>query len=356
MSAKVQRTPIPDSALNHALELLEAGIHLSRNQSRAAFDLLMDGTATADQMERLLLALRSLGETSEEIAGAADSLRAVMVRLSARPGALVDTCGTGGGRITTFNISSASSFVAAGAGVRVAKHGNRSHTTRSGSADLFESLGVDIGLSAERAGEVLGQIGLVFLFAPQYHPAMRHVGPTRKKLGVSTIMNLVGPLANPAGVRRQVMGVFDATKGPTVADALLRLGAEHAVVVHAQTGMDEISPSGMTDIWEVKEDRITHWLLDPEEFGLACHDLPALAGGDSSLNAARVERLLSRERDDDVGRCAVLLNAAAAIYVAEQGISFSEAVDRARSSLENGAAEKVLHDLRREGTREAGSK
>lgn len=307
----------------------------------------MEGAATATEMEDLLLALRTKGETSEEVAGAAESLRTFMVRVTARPEGLIDTCGTGGGGTTTFNISSASSFIAVGAGVRIAKHGNRSHTTRSGSADLFESLGIDIGLPPARAASVLEEVGLVFLFAPQYHPAMRHLAPTRKKLGVSTVMNLVGPLVNPAGVRRQVMGVYERAKGPLVASALAQLGADHAIVMHAEVGMDEISPAGGTEIWEVQKGGVTHWLLDPAQFGLASDDLSGLAGGDPGANADRVERLLDGDEGDETGRCAVLLNAAAAIYVAEEGMTFSEAVDRARGSLESGEAKRVLDRLRR---------
>lgn len=328
------------------LRRVEEGGHLTRHQARSAFDILVEGAASPAEMERLLLGLRSKGETAEEIAGAAESLRAIMVRITARPERLIDTCGTGGGGTSTFNISSAASFVAAGAGARIAKHGNRSHTTRSGSADLFESLGIDIALPPERAEVVLEEVGLVFLFAPQYHPAMRHIAPTRKKLGVSTVMNLVGPLANPAAVRRQVMGVFDRRKGPLVAAALAGLGTDHAIVLHAAVGMDEVSPSGVTEIWEVREGNVGYWRLDPASFGFACDDLEALAGADPASNAERVERLLAGAREDVAGRCAVLLNATAAIYVAEGAISFSEAADRARLSLEGGAALAVLEKLR----------
>jgi anthranilate phosphoribosyltransferase len=306
----------------------------------------MEGRAMPGEMEALLLGLRAKGETAEEIAGAAESLRAVMVRITARRDRLIDTCGTGGGGVSTFNISSAASFIAVAAGVRIAKHGNRSHTTRSGSADLFESLGIDIGLTPDRAETVLEDVGLVFLFAPQYHPAMRHIAPTRKKLGVSTVMNLVGPLVNPAAVRRQVMGVFAASRGPLVAEALANLGAERAIVMHAKVGMDEISPAGETEIWEITGQQVRHWVLEPADYGLACDDIEALAGGDPSVNAARVEQLLSGDEGDRPGRCAVLLNAAAAIYVSEDGTSFADAVGRARRALESGGAREVLEKLR----------
>jgi anthranilate phosphoribosyltransferase len=334
------------SPLPEAINTVLAGRSLSQEETRLAFDVLMEGNAHPTDIERLLLGLRAKEESAEEVAGAAESLRGVMLRLTTSQERLIDTCGTGGGGTRTFNISSAASFIAAGAGVRIAKHGNRSHTTRSGSADLFESLGVDIALPPDRAVEVLDRVGLVFLFAPQYHPAMRHVAPVRKKLGVSTIMNLVGPLSNPAGVRRQVMGVFDRSRGPIVAEALSRLNTRHAVVIHAQIGMDEISPAGETEVWEVRNDRVTSWTIAPSWLGLACEDLHALEGGEPEENARRVERLLEDSRHDEAGRCAVLLNAAAAIYVSEDGLTFPDAADRARTSLETGAARSVLANLR----------
>jgi anthranilate phosphoribosyltransferase len=304
------------------------------------------GQASPTQIAALLVGLRVKGETPEEVAGAADALRQVMVRLPVTSRRrLVDTCGTGGGRVGTVNISTPAAFVAAGAGASVAKHGNRSFTSRCGSADLLEALGVDISLPPERAARVLEEIGLVFLFAPTYHPAMRHVGPTRKELGVPTMMNLLGPLLNPAGVRRQVVGVADRERAPLMAGALLRLGAEHALVVHAEIGMDEVSPRGPTLVWEVRSDRIETWTIEPSEHGLADDDLEALQGGGPAENAERVERLLSGERDP-AARAAVLLNAAAALYVAGVAADYGEAVDRARAALESGAALRVLNRLR----------
>ena len=226
----------------------------------AAFAVVMQGEATPVQTAALLMGLRAKGETADELAGAARALREAMVRVELEnPDALVDTCGTGGGRVGTLNISTAAAFVVAAAGVPVAKHGNRSYTSRSGSADVLEALGVDIGLLPAEAPTVLRRAGLVFLFAPTYHPAMRHAGPVRRELAVPTIMNLLGPLANPAGVRRQVIGVSSADRAPLVAEALVRLGAVHALVFHAAVGMDEISPSGATLVWEVREGRVETW-------------------------------------------------------------------------------------------------
>ncbi|HEX7919124.1 MAG TPA: anthranilate phosphoribosyltransferase, partial [Gemmatimonadales bacterium] len=276
---------------------------MSADEAAQAFGVVMRGEASHEQIRELLLGLKTKGETAEEVAGAASALRAAMVRLPvashesrvARPGTrdprLVDTCGTGGGTITTFNISTTAAFVVAGAGVPIAKHGNRSFTSRSGSADVLEALGIDIALTPDRAGEVLAEVGLVFLFAPTYHPAMRHAAPVRKELKTATIFNLLGPLANPAGVTRQVIGVHDAGRGPLVAEALGRLGAEHAMVVHAEVGMDEISPSGVTRVWEVRgavagrKSQVTEWDLRPETFDLRQDDLGALKGGEPAENA-----------------------------------------------------------------------
>jgi anthranilate phosphoribosyltransferase len=269
-------------------------------------------------------------------------------RPSTRDLRLVDTCGTGGGTATTFNISTTAAFVVAGAGVPVAKHGNRSFTSRSGSADVLEALGIDISLSPERAAQMLEEVGLVFLFAPDYHPAMRHAAPVRKELKTTTIFNLLGPLANPAGATRQVIGVSEVARGPVVAEALVRLGAEHALVVHAEVGMDEISPAGLTRVWEVagRESRVAEWTLEPAVYCLADQDLDALRGGGPAENADRLERILADPSTDPAGRAAVLLNAAAAIYVSGERMGFGDAVVRAREALEAGHAALVLERLR----------
>lgn len=336
-----------DAPLRHALHLLSQGASLSGEEAAAAFAVVMQGEATPVQTAALLMGLRAKGETADELAGAARALRGAMVRVEIEdPAALVDTCGTGGGRVGTLNISTAAAFVVAAAGVPVAKHGNRSYTSRSGSADVLEALGVDIGLSPAEAPTVLRRAGLVFLFAPSYHPAMRHAGPVRRELAVPTIMNLLGPLANPAGVTRQVIGVSSADRAPLVAEALVRLGAVHALVLHAAVGMDEISPSGATHVWEVREGRVETWEVSPDSLGLACDDLEGLAGGEPAENAERVERLLSGG-GSAVERCAVLLNATAALYVAGRGWSMAAAAERARHALEDGGGARVLAALRR---------
>jgi anthranilate phosphoribosyltransferase len=341
-----------DAPLRFAIRQLSERTSLTAEAAEEAFDTVMRGEASAVQIAALLLGLRAKGETAEEIAGAARALRRAMTRLDVdRVDDLVDTCGTGGGRVGTLNLSTAAAFVVAGAAVPVAKHGNRSYTSRSGSADVLEALGVDIGLAPRRAAEVLRECGLVFLFAPAYHPAMRHAAPVRKELGVPTIMNLLGPLANPAGVRRQVIGVSAEDRAPLVAQALAMLGGTHALVLHATVGMDEVSPCGGTRVWEVRGPAVTSWMLTPEQYGLECDDLDGLAGAEPAENAERIERLLE-SGGARVERCAVLLNAAAALYVSGNGWTLDESVRRAIGSLENGSAAEALARLRRAAPRE----
>lgn len=335
-----------DAPLRAAIQQLAVGASLTGEEAAAAFGVVMRGEASPVQTAAMLMGLRSKGETAEELAGAATALRRVMVRLEvAGRGTLVDTCGTGGGKVGTVNLSTAAAFVTAGAGVAVAKHGNRSYTSRCGSADLIEALGIDATLPPEAAAEVLRQAGMVFLFAPNYHPAMRHVAPVRRELGVATIMNLLGPLVNPAGVTRQVIGVADGDRASLVAQALVRLGTTHALVLHAAVGMDEVSPSGTTRVWEVRDGSVEPWEIDPADYGLRCDDLLSLAGGEPSENAEKIERLFEGHSEEGL-RCAVLLNAAAALYVSGNGWSFEEAAERAAAALDGGAGAEALARLR----------
>ena len=344
-------TSSPPNPLAAALPCLADGTPLTADATAAAFDVIMAGEATSAQTAALLMGLRARGESADHLAGAATALRRAMVPLATRAAdRLVDTCGTGGGAVGTLNVSTAAALVVAGAGVPVAKHGNRSFTSRCGSADVLEALGVNIAVVPERAAQVLDTVGLVFLFAPTYHPAMRHVGPTRKELGVPTIMNLLGPLVNPAGVRRQIVGVADVNRAPLIAEALRDLNALHALVVHAEIGMDEISPRGRTRIWEVRDRSVREWTLEAASLGLAVDDLDDLSGGAPRENATRIERLLDGDGDPAV-RAAVLLNAGAALYVAGLGLSLAEAVGRARESLDGGRAAAVLARLREETNR-----
>jgi len=340
------------SPLPEAIAALANRRSLTERQTTAVFASVMRGEASPAQIAALLIGLRVKGETADEVAGAARALRDAMVPVQAAGDHLVDTCGTGGGLVPTFNISTAAAFVAVGAGASVAKHGNRSFTSRCGSADVLEALGVPISLDAGDAARVLREACITFLFAPNFHPAMKHAGPVRRELAIPSIMNLLGPLATPAGVRRQVIGVADRDHAPLVAGALARLGAEHALVVHGRVGMDEISPHGITDVWEVRDAQVSTWELDPASHGLAIADAAALRGGEPAANAARIERLLSDggASGDEPGRAAVLLNAGAALYVAGIAASYEDGLARARSAIAAGRAHAALERLRRAAT------
>ena len=338
---------IPEvSALHGAIQKLAFHQPLTAADAKGAFDVVMQGQATAVQVAALLSALRATGESPEVVAGVVMALREAMVPLRARdPESLVDTCGTGGGAVSTFNISTAAAFVAAGAGVRVAKHGNRSFTSRCGSADVLEALGVPIEVSVAAMERALEETGIVFMFAPLMHPAMRHVGPVRRELAIPTVMNVVGPLANPARAGRQVVGVADRDRAPILASALVALGAVHALVVHGEPGLDEVSPLGLTHVLEVREGRTAGWTIDPKAFGFNSIDARDLEGGDSAENASIIEDVLAGKGKTGA-RAAVILNAAAAIYVSGQQSDYEVAVGAATASLDTGNAKAVLDKLR----------
>lgn len=323
------------------------GSSLTEAESRDAFSAVMQGEATPAQMAALLVGLRVKGETPEEVAGAADAMRGAMVRLTAAdPDGLVDTCGTGGGAVGTFNISTAAALLAAGMGVRIAKHGNRSFTSQCGSADVLEALGVPIDVSVEIMEHALRDAGIVFMFAPLMHPAMRHVGPVRRELGIPTVMNIVGPLANPASAGRQVVGVADATRVPLIAGALRTLGTVHALVVHGNPGMDEISPLGTTHVVEIRDGETREWTIDPAVYGFAQGDAAELSGGPPMQNAAAVSAVLDGSAPP-TAMAAVILNAAAALYVSPSGpTQYGDAVAVARSGLRDGAGVRAITRLR----------
>jgi anthranilate phosphoribosyltransferase len=335
-----------DDMLRLAVRRLAGGNDLSADESGAAFDVVMSGSATAAQIAALLMGLRVKGETSSEVAGAARALRRAMITLDAdAQDALVDTCGTGGGAVPTFNISTAAAIVAAARGVRIAKHGNRSFTSKSGSADLLEALGVQIELTPARMAEILRDVGIVFMFAPLLHPAMRHVGPVRRDLAIPTVMNMIGPLANPAAAGRQVIGVADRNRLDLIAGALRELGTVHALVVHGEPGMDEISPIGMTEVREVRgAGAITSWTIDPAAVGyrdLAAEDL---AGGEPAHNASIVRDVLSGG-GNRAAQAAVALNAAAALYVHRGGGDYAAMVAEVQETLRERSALRVLDSL-----------
>lgn len=332
------------SALLHAIRELAHGRSLTQDDAAAAFGVIMRGEATPAQVAGLLMSLRVKpgGETADEVAGVARALRDNMVLLEATDReSLVDTCGTGGGSVLTFNISTAAALLAAGAGLRVAKHGNRSFTSRSGSADVLEALGVPLDLPAERLARVLDEAGIVFMFAPAMHPAMKHVGPVRRELAVPTVMNVVGPLANPARAGRQLVGVAEERRLDLLAGALQALGTRHALIVYGEPGLDEVSPLGVTHVREVRSGRVQSWTLNPAALGIPFGRAEDLAGGTPVENAEIVRDVLAG-RGNPTATAAVILNAAAALFVAEKAASFADCVQLAREALVTGRGAEAL--------------
>ncbi len=337
----------PADAASRAIACLAERTDLPAELAEEAFGQVMRGEATAVQMSALLMGLRAKGETADEVVGAVRALRGAMLSVEAPSPQTVDTCGTGGGRVGTFNISTAAALVVAGAGVSVAKHGNRSFTSQSGSADVLEALGMRIPENAAQAERMLARCRMTFLFAPLFHPAMKYVGPIRRELAVTTVMNLLGPLANPARVRRQVVGVADAARADLLATALSRLECEWGLVVHARAGMDEIAPVGPTDVWEVRPGSVRRSVLEPERFALATGPLEALRGGAPQENAL-IARDILEGRDTGVRRTAVVLNAAAGLLVSGVAADWNDAVERAAAAIADGAARQVLDAVVRE--------
>jgi anthranilate phosphoribosyltransferase len=335
------------TALQAAIRRVAFGDSLDAELATDAFGIIMRGEATAAQIAALLIGLRVKGETADEVTGAARALRGAMVHLPvATADDLVDTCGTGGGAVPTFNISTAAALLAAGAGVRIAKHGNRSFTTQCGSADVLEQLGVTLEAPVDLAARALEEAGITFMFAPAMHPAMRHVGPVRRELGIPTVMNIVGPLANPAGAARQVVGVAERGRMALLAGALAALGAAHALVVHGEPGMDEISPMGPTHVAEVRGGAVTEWTIRPEDYGFSGFSASELAGGGPADNARTITDVLTG-KGRPAARAAVVLNAAGALYVAPGGRSFAESVAAASAALASGAGAAALERMRR---------
>jgi anthranilate phosphoribosyltransferase len=336
-----------EPTLTELVARVVAGENLETALAERAFDVIMEGRATPVQTAALLVALRSKKEHATEVAGGVRALRTAMVPVAAsETEMLVDTCGTGGGAVTTFNISTAAALLAAGAGVRIAKHGNRSFTSRCGSADVLGALGVHIELSPTAMAEVLEEAGIVFMFAPLLHPAMKHVAPVRRELGLPTIMNILGPLTNPAGARRQVVGVADPALVPLIAGALQELQHTHALVVHGEPGLDEFSPAGPTTVIELNDGETRAWELDPAELlGQTFEDLSELAGGEPAHNAAMVSGVLDGSVHG-AARAAVVLNAAAAIYVGGLVETLADGVARANETLDSGAGTAALERLR----------
>ena len=334
------------NALLLAIRRLAHGESLAPDDLTRAFALVMAGEATPAQVAALLVGLRVKGETPVEVAAVVRALRNVMVVLPAeRPEELVDTCGTGGGAIVTFNISTAAALVAAGAGARIAKHGNRSFTSLCGSADVLEALGVSIDVSVTTMAAALREAGIVFMFAPLMHPAMRHVGPVRREIAIPTVMNIVGPLANPAYAGRQVVGVADVKRVPLIAGALRELGTMHALIVHGEPGLDEVSPLGETHVLEIRDGALREWSIDPSRYAFGALRPEQLAGGSPKENAEIVLAVLSGEANAGA-TAAVILNAAAAIYVSGLARTYDAAVELARGTIEDGEGLRALERLR----------
>jgi len=338
--------------LRETLRTLASGGTLSEGEAERALETVMEGVASEAATAALLTALRLRGETVDEIVGFARAMRRFAQKVEAPP-EVVDTCGTGGDAKGTINVSTAAAFVARGAGVKVAKHGNRAATSRSGSADVLEALGAEIELSPGQVSRCIAETGIGFMFARTHHPAMRYVAPVRSELPFRTVFNLLGPLTNPAGARRQLVGVFSREYLRPVAEALLRLGAERALVVHGSDGMDEITLCGETFVAEVGDDGIREYEISPEDFGMEVRGPDALLGGDAHLNARILRDVLSGE-ERGAAREVILLNAGAAIYVAGLCSDLASGVRLAAKSVDGGEALAALESFVRTTRRLAG--
>jgi len=318
------------------------GAALTREEAASAFEQMMSGEATPSQMGGLLMALRVRGETVEEITGAVSAMRAKMLRVNAPPDA-VDVVGTGGDASGSFNISTCAALIVAGAGVPVAKHGNRALSSRSGAADVLAALGVNIDLTPEAIGRCIREAGIGFMFAPAHHPAMKNVGPTRVELGTRTIFNLLGPLSNPAGVRRQMVGVFSRQWTQPLAQVLKNLGSDRVWVVHGSDGLDEITTAGPTSVTALEDGAITNFEISPEDVGLPRVKPEALRGGDAAANAEALHHVLAGK--DSAFRHVALINAAAGLVVAGKAKTLKEGVELAAHAVDSGEAAGRLERL-----------
>ncbi|MEI7599836.1 MAG: anthranilate phosphoribosyltransferase [Aestuariivirga sp.] len=319
-----------------------AGTPLTRAEAREAFDVMMSGDSTPSQIGGFLMALRVRGETVDEITGAVEIMREKMLTVDA-PTDVIDIVGTGGDASGSYNISTCAAFVAAGAGLKVAKHGNRALSSRSGAADVLMALGVKIDVPPEKISECITKAGLGFMFAPSHHSSMKFVGPTRVELGTRTIFNLLGPLSNPAGAKRQVTGVFSKQWVEPLAQVLQNLGCEACWICHGEGGMDEIVPTGTTWISELKDGKITSFTLTPEDVGLTRSSIEDLKGGDAEHNADALRHVLGGK--PSAFRDAAVMTAAAALVVAGKAASLKQAVVVAQKAIDSGAAEAALTKL-----------
>lgn len=331
------------ATITEYIEPLLRGENLTQEQATKVLDIIFEGQIPEIQISAFLTAMRCRPTTAAELAGLAKSLRAHAVRVDAGIDNLVDTCGTGGAAVKTFNISTAAAIVAAGAGVHVAKHGNRAITSKCGSADVLGELGVNIEAGPEVVGRCIREAGIGFMFAPRYHPAMKYVQPVRKALGFRTVFNFLGPLANPAAVSAQVLGVADQTLMAVVAEALNLLGVRRAMIVHSN-GLDEISIMGPTKITELKAGEITNWTLYPGDYGARTADLDSLSGGDAKGNADIVKNILAG-KEKGPRKDIVVLNAAAAIIVGGLAQEFAQALQIVGQAIDSGQAAQRLEKM-----------
>jgi anthranilate phosphoribosyltransferase len=320
--------------------IVNQGRSLSEEEAAGVMEEIMSGEATPAQLAAFLVALRLKGETTEEIAGMARVMRAKALRVPFEGASLLDTCGTGGDRMGTFNVSTAAAFVAAGAGAIVAKHGNRAMTSQCGSADVLEALGARIDLPPEGVAHCLREVGVGFMFAPAFHPAMRFAAGPRREIGVRSVFNILGPLTNPAGAKAQVLGVADAAIGEKMTQVLGRLGCRHALVVHGEDGLDEMTLGGPSLVYELKEGDIRSYRVTPEEVGLRPASGQAIKGGSPEENAAAIRAVFGGETGPL--RDIVLLNSAAALVAADKVASLGEGVTLAAQAIDSGAAREKL--------------
>lgn len=323
----------------HTISRLLARHSLDESETAAAMTEIMEGAATPAQIAGFVVALRAKGETTEEIVGLVRTMRSFAERIDVA-GDLLDTCGTGGDRTGTFNVSTAAAIVCAGAGAKVAKHGNRAASSRCGSADVLEALGVKIDLPPAGVAACIEEARIGFCFAPVFHPAMRHAATPRRELGVATIFNFLGPLTNPAGARRQALGVADPAMVERMVATLGRLGSERVLAFHGADGLDELSTSGPSDVVELRDGEVTRSRIDPAELGIEPASVDDLAGGDAAQNAAMVRRLL--EGEPGHRRDVVALNAAAGLVAAGLAEGIEDGLDRARAAIDDGSAAAAL--------------
>ena len=336
---------MPNDVISEALQRLSAGRDLEETEARAVLLEIMGGRAGEAQTAAFLSALRVKGETAEEIVGMARAMSELAEKVEVDADVILDTCGTGGDGAQTFNISTAAALVAAGAGVTVAKHGNRSATSKCGSADVLEALGVHIDLAPEQVSRCIAEAGIGFMFAPRHHLAMKHVAPVRRELGMATTFNLIGPLTNPAGARHQLIGVADARYVGRIAEAVRLMGSERNLIVHSEDGLDEISTTCPTAVVEVFAGQgfDVRYEVAPEEFGMRRAELDELRGGDAAENAGILRGVLDGAAGPHLD--IVLLNAGAALFIAEATGSIAEGVDAARAAVASGAARAKLDAL-----------